>query len=107
MQKTCPGGRLRRSPRDAPRLLLATALRAWALVATAAGARLADHGSILLRRSPAGSAATCFATALAAVAAAIPTPAFAALPNRDGGDEERGGVVHPPEPEQCIRAETD
>src|SRR6266446_6484920 len=34
--------------RGSPRLLLAAARRAWALVAAAAGACLADHGSILL-----------------------------------------------------------
>jgi hypothetical protein len=37
--------------RRLPRLLLAAALGAWALVAAAAGACLADHGSILLRCS--------------------------------------------------------
>src|SRR5436309_15662288 len=37
--------------RGSPRLLLAATRRAWALVAAAAGACLADHGSILPRCS--------------------------------------------------------
>src|SRR5439155_371193 len=42
--------------RGSPRLLLAAALRAWTLVAAAAGARLADHGSILPAAAPAACA---------------------------------------------------
>src|SRR5207244_2612247 len=64
--------------RGSPRLLLAAARRACALVAAAAGACLADHGSILLRCSF-GSLrrTTCVATASASVAAAAAAPAFA------------------------------
>ncbi len=44
---------------------------------------------------------------LANVAAGVAVAAFATLPDRDGGNEQRRGWVHPPEPKQRIRAKTD
>jgi hypothetical protein len=47
------------------------------------------------------------ARGLANVAATVAAPAFAGLLDRNGGDNQRSRRIHPPEPEQRVRAETD
>src|SRR6266540_1740252 len=82
--------------RRSQRLLLVAALRAWALVATAAGACLADHGSILPGSSFGRLRGGGRRDRLASVAAAVAAPAFAPFLHSDSGDHQGRRRVHPP-----------